>query len=183
MPAVHREGLEPFANELGVELADLLAGELRPEHQEGPARDIDGDAAQRLVHGQMHTRVAGYALLVAEGLQEGLAQRDADILDGVMLVDMQVTLASHCDVEQSVAREKLQHMVEEADAGLDLGRTCAIEGEADRDVGLGRLARNARGAHGIVSVPQQPPSGCAGLLATPVPGRHLLAQTLGRRPS
>ncbi len=42
-----------------------------------PARDIDGDARQRLVHRQIERGIAGNACLVAERLPDGLAQCDA----------------------------------------------------------------------------------------------------------
>ena len=71
-----------------------------------------------------------------------------------------------------VAGEQLQHVVEEADAGRDRRPARAVEAEADRDVGLGGLARNARGTHGL----SPSASGRRGLrrrlLATRVPGRH-----------
>ena len=48
------------------------------------------DPGQRLVHRQMHVGIAGDAAHVAERLLDGLAERDADILGGVVVVDMQV---------------------------------------------------------------------------------------------
>ena len=47
-----------------------------------------------------------------------------------------------------MAREQLEHVVEEADAGRDLGLAGAVEGQAHGDVGLGGAAADARGAHG-----------------------------------
>src|SRR3954463_7160930 len=47
---VHGKGVEPFAHQLGVELADLVAREAGAEHQHRPARYIDNDAGQGLVH-------------------------------------------------------------------------------------------------------------------------------------
>ena len=53
--------------------------------------------------------------------------------DRVVLVDMQVARGLHGDVEQGVAREQFEHVVEKADAGRDLGLAGAVEGELDRD--------------------------------------------------
>ncbi len=89
---VHGERLEPFLHQFGVERADLVAHELGLEHQERPARDVDRHARQRLVHRHVHVGVAGDALHVAERLLHRLAERDADILGGVVVVDMQVAL-------------------------------------------------------------------------------------------
>ena len=67
----------------------------------------------------------------------------------VVLVDVQV--ARHLfdgDVEEPVPREQLQHVVEEADAGRDLGLAGSVEMDRHGDIGLGGAAADARGAHG-----------------------------------
>ena len=89
---IHGEGLEPLLHQLGVEGADLVAAELGLEHQERPARNVDRDARERLVHRHVHVGVAGDALHVAERLLHRLAERDADILGGVVMIDVQVAL-------------------------------------------------------------------------------------------
>ncbi len=65
----------------------------------------------------MHAGVAGNPLLVAERLGHRLAEHDAGILGGVVEIDVQVALGLERDVDQGVARQLLQHVVEEADAG------------------------------------------------------------------
>jgi hypothetical protein len=56
--------------------------------------------------------------LVAKRLGKRLAERDAGILDGVVVVDVEVALRADGQVDQAVAGELVQHVVEEADAGL-----------------------------------------------------------------
>ena len=56
---------------------------------------------------------------------------------GVVEVDMQVALGLHCQVEQRVASQGDEHMVEEANAGRDLGPTAAVKIEGQGDGGLG----------------------------------------------
>ena len=68
----------------------------------------------------MRLAVAGDALPVAERFRERGAQRQPDILGGVVLVDVQVAVAVQGQVEQAVARQLLEHVVEEADAGADV---------------------------------------------------------------
>ena len=103
---------------------------------------------QRLVHRQVDIGVAGDALLVAERLQERLADRDAGVLGRVVLVDMEVAGDRDLEVEEGMAREKLQHVVEEADAGRDRGLAGAVERKAHGHVGLGGAAADARGRMG-----------------------------------
>src|SRR5829696_5777682 len=134
--AVHGKGLEELAHELGVEHADLLAREDSLEDQERPARDVERHARQGLVHRQVHVRVADDALLVAKRLRERLAERDAGVLGGVVLVDLEVARHLHVEIEERMARQKLQHVVEEADPGRNGRLPGPVEGEAHGNISL-----------------------------------------------
>ena len=96
----------------------------------------------------MHIGVAHDAAHVAERLLHRLAEHDAGVFGGVVLVDVQVALGLQLDVDPGVARQELEHVVEEADAGRDLGAAGAVEVQLDGDLGLlggaGDLARAHR---------------------------------------
>ena len=62
------------------------------------------------------------ALLVAHGQRHRLAQGDAHVLDGVVAVDVQVADGVDVEVDQPVASDLVEHVVEEADARLEPGR-------------------------------------------------------------
>ena len=151
-PGVLGEGLEELAEQLAVHLADLAAREGHLPHQIGPAGNVDGATRHRLVHRQVDVGIAGDALHVAERLADGLAQRDADILHRVVLVDVEVALCLDRQVDQAVAGDLVQHVVEEADAGLDSPLAGAVEVDGDRDVGFLGFARDGGAAHDIVSL-------------------------------
>ena len=55
-----------------------------------------------------------------------LAESDADVLDGVVPVDVQVAFGIDRQVDQAVARDLVQHVVEKADAGRELRDAGAI---------------------------------------------------------
>src|SRR3546814_17442280 len=74
------------------------------------------------------------AALVAQRLGDSLAERECRILDRVMLVDMQIALHRHRDVDQRMARQLLDHMVEETDAGGNRIGAAAVEIDGDRDI-------------------------------------------------
>ncbi len=62
-------------------------------------------------------------------------ERDAGVLDRVVAVHVQIALRLDGQVEQRVAGQRLEHVVEEADAGLDPGLAAAVEhrpGRGDR---------------------------------------------------
>jgi hypothetical protein len=51
--------------------------------------------------------VTGDALLVAEGLGEGLAEHDADVLHRVVRIDRQIAARAYLDVEEAVPRDSM----------------------------------------------------------------------------
>ena len=57
------------------------------------------------------------SFLVSERLVESLTKYDADILDRMVLVDLQIAQRLQFEVEAAVVREQLQHVIKEADAG------------------------------------------------------------------
>ena len=144
---IHGKGLKPLPDELGVERADLVAGEGRLEYEERPARNVDGDAGERLVHGQVHIGVAGDAAHVAERLLHRLAERDADVFGGVVVIDVEVAGGLHRDVDPGMARQQVEHVIEKADPGRDRGLAAAVEIDGDRDVGFLGGALDGRLAH------------------------------------
>ena len=109
------------------------------------------DARQRLVHRHMHVGIAGDALHVAERLLDRLAERDADVLGGVVVVDVQVALGLDGQVDAGMARQQVEHVVEEADAGRDRRRAGAVEIDRDLDVGFLGGALDRTFAHERVS--------------------------------
>src|SRR5271168_4148394 len=148
---VHRQRLEELAHQLDVEAADLRRRERRPKHEEWSAGDVDRDAGQRLVHRQQAVGPAGDAALLAERLAQGLAERDSDVLDRMVIVDVQVALRANVHVDQRMARQLIQHMIEETDAGRDFRRARTVEVDFDLDRSLVGLARNGALTHGWLS--------------------------------
>ncbi len=144
---IHRECVEPFAHQVGIELADLVAREVGLEHQHRTPRDIDDDARQRLVHRHVDARIAGDARHVAERLLDRLAERDADIFRGVVVIDMEVAVGLHRDVDARMTRKEIEHVVEKADSGRNRRGALAVEVHRDLDLGFLGLALDRGRAH------------------------------------
>ena len=72
---------------------------------------------QRLVHRQHEVTRAIDPLTIPQRLREQLPQRDADILDRVVLVHIQIPGGFQLQIEPAVLGEQLQHVIEKADAG------------------------------------------------------------------
>ena len=60
----------------------------------------------------------------------------ADILGGVVEVDMQVAPGAHLDVDQRMAAELFHHVIEEPDPGGDIIRPRPVEVHFDENVGF-----------------------------------------------
>ncbi len=62
------------------------------------------------------------------------------ILDRVVLVDVEVARRSDRQIEAAMPRDQIQHVVEEANARLDVVPPVALDAEAHLDPGLARAA-------------------------------------------
>ena len=69
--------------------------------------------------------------LLSQGLEHGLAKRDAGVFDGVMLIDVEIAFGVRVQIERAVARDEVEHMVEKADSGGDLRGASAVEIQTD----------------------------------------------------
>ena len=81
------------------------------------AAEVYGRDCQRFVH--RHDEVAGTvdAAARAERRRDRFAQRDSGILDGVMLIDVEVARGMERQIERPVTGDELEHVIQEADAG------------------------------------------------------------------
>ncbi len=66
--------------------------------------------------------------------------RDADVFHRVMTVDVQIALGFDFEIDQAVARNLIEHVIEEADAGRELGGPCAVEVDPHADLRFLRIA-------------------------------------------
>ena len=112
----------------GDEGAPELLGELRVERRRAeprrvrrevdlvaevrPPRDVERRLDERLVERDRDRGEAADARLVAERLQQGLAERDPGVLDSVVGVDLEVARRPDDEVEPGVRAELAEHVVE-----------------------------------------------------------------------
>ena len=136
---VDGKGVPEVGDQLAVELADLGRGKFGFEDKIGPPAEIDRATGQGLVHRQRKVAVAANAGPIAQGLPHGLPQADADVLDRVMLIDVQVALGLDHEIKGRMFGQKGEHVVEEADARGDLPAAAAVEIDIEPDIGFRRL--------------------------------------------
>ena len=131
---------------LAGEVAERLALQTELDDRAGPAGQVDDRPRQRLVQRRVGRAEARDAAPFPERLIERLAERQRAVLDRVVIVDLEVALASQGQVEARVPGERAEHVIEEADAGCDLGLAAAVEAEVDLDRRLQGLAADRRAA-------------------------------------
>src|SRR5437879_12638657 len=64
-----------------------------------------------------------------------------------MVIDMQIAVRLDRDVDAGMPGQEIEHVVEEADAGRNVGHARAIEVDGNLDVGLLGLALDGGAAH------------------------------------
>ena len=138
--SVVNEPLEERAGEIDVESADHRARERDVPFEARSPGQVDDHPRQGLVQRHVGVAVAADARLVAGGARESLPEGDADVLDGVVRVDVQVALRLDLEVDQAVARDLVEHVIEERHPGLEPALAGAVEVDPDPDPGLGSVS-------------------------------------------
>ncbi len=141
-----RDRPEELLREVGVETLDRAGRQVALEDAQRPAGDVDDGGGARLVHRHGRLAVARDPAAVAERLVERLPEDDPDVLDRVVRTGLQVAARRYVQVERAVARERVEHVVEEPDARRPLSLAAAVQPELEPDVGLVRLARDVCGS-------------------------------------
>jgi copper chaperone CopZ len=124
------EAIKKISDELGLEISDDGYVNLIIDDVGNAAGEIHRSDGKRLVHCHYEIACAQNTFLISEGQGKGIPQRDSNILNGVMLVDVEVADTIELKVEAAVTRKELQHMVEKADACRDRVGTLSIDVEA-----------------------------------------------------
>ena len=140
------ESLEELADQIDIEIADARSHKIDIEFQSGATRQINDYARQGLVQRDIGMAVTRQPLLVAERLRQCLAERDTDILDRVVCINVQVTARIDLQVDQAMTGDLIQHVVKETDACRQLRLAGTLQVELDADLGFQRGAVNVGGA-------------------------------------
>lgn len=139
-PRLTGEGFEEVAHEVGLDRPHRGLAERPVLDIIRPPAAIYRDMGQRLVHRDGSVRCSANAAMVAQRVGNCLSEADADILNGVVGVHIQIAVGVNDEVELTVAREEGQEVVQRAEAGPDIARPASVEVERERDRCLGRPA-------------------------------------------
>ena len=133
-------------HQLGVVAADPLGRNHQAIGEVGPAGAIKGHLHQGLIKGRHEMAEAMDAAAVAQGLGQGLADGDAHVLVAVVVIDMGVARGADLQVEQPMAGELVQHVIQKGHASSHLAAAAAIEVERHPHIGFTGDTVNLSGA-------------------------------------
>jgi hypothetical protein len=106
---------------------------------------------------------------IAQRPGQSLAEDDADIFDGMVRIDFQVTLSLHRQVKLCVPGQQRQHVVEKADPGMDFGSAMAVQFESDVNFCFLSFAVLLCLTHG----PRSPCFPSSVIIGSPIPAGYL----------
>lgn len=131
MQLARRVKAEKFFRQLRVKGPDLFRGHGHVPAEHAAPGEIDRGQDQGFVHGEQDVAEALHAPHLAQGLGKGVAETNAHVLDGVVVVHPGVAGAGHGEVEGPVGGKAREHVVEEPDAGLDVvfSRPVQVQGQ------------------------------------------------------
>ena len=139
--------LEELVYEVEVELTHELTLPITVKLKYWAAREVDHHSGEGLIEWDIGMAVAGHPLLVANCLCKGLAQADANVLNGVMGVDFKVTLGADDEIDHAMARNLIEHVIEKCDTGIQLALAGAIELDFHANLRLRSVALDVCGSH------------------------------------
>ena len=140
------EALEEFAEQVDIELANPGAGKLNRVFQTRPAGAVQHHSGKRFVQRYISVTITADPALVAQRLVNRLAQGNANILDRVMGVDVQIALCFDVQIDQTVTSDLVEHVVEKRQSGGKLGITRAVEIDPNLNPGFQSVALDRRDA-------------------------------------
>ena len=141
------EAFEEILHELRLQIADARHLQMEIHDGVGTAAEIDRGDCERFVHRHHEVPGAIDAPARAERAGHRLAKGDPHVLDGVMLVDVEIPVRLQREIERAMARDELEHVIEEPDAGRDVVAPLALDGELQANGGLARLPVDQRAPH------------------------------------
>src|SRR5690606_11290742 len=134
------EALEELLEQVHIELADHRAGERHVHLQTRAPGEVQRHAGQGRVHRYVGVAVAAQTLLVAHCPGKGLAEGDANIFHGVVIVDVQVAATFDVHVDHPVPGNLIQHVLEEGNTDVEVGLAGTVQVDLHLDLGFRGVA-------------------------------------------
>jgi hypothetical protein len=126
---VMNESAEEIFEQFGLQIADEADFDPVLIYKGWTSSEINRDHCQRFIHRQYKIPGSVDAFAIAEGLGKQLADHNADVFHGVVLIDVEIAFGSQLEIEGAVFGEEFKHVIEEADAGRDFVASAAFDAQ------------------------------------------------------
>jgi hypothetical protein len=120
-------------DEFSRHFSHKFTGEFTLKSKVGAATQIDCHVSLGFIHGQDET-ITPKAAFITDRLFQSLTQRDPNVFNGVVLVDLKVTRTGDGKGNPRILRDLLKHVVKKAEPGGKLGRSGLIEVNRNSDL-------------------------------------------------
>jgi hypothetical protein len=134
------EGFPELLDEIGLKFSDAFPFHLHIVDKVGPSGKIGNHPDKRFVHGEIGVGKSHDTLFIAKRLFNCQPKTDADVLNGMMRINPEVSLAGNIQVKDAMLRKQSEHMVEELDSGLNIALPGSIQIQRDGYICLVRIA-------------------------------------------
>ena len=146
-----RESLPELVHKLQVEIPDALHRKLCVKDQKRTTGKINRGLGERFVHRQDEETVPSYPFFIAKRGGDRGTQRDTDVLDRVVSVDVKIALNMQAHVHLGMRRKKGQHMVEESQPRRNIRRPGSVEIDLQTNLRLFGQTLDARFAFHFIT--------------------------------
>ena len=145
---LHGQRLQEVGHQAGPHASHAGGIKTPLEDAVAPPADVHRHQGQRLVHGHHGVAHTGDARPVAQRPAQGLSQADAHVFHRVVLVHVQVARRADGQIKAGVTGQGRQHVVQEANAGVDFSLAAPVKIKADFDLSFACLPAQRRRAWG-----------------------------------
>jgi hypothetical protein len=135
-PRATSEAIEKVMHQFGLQIAHQSLPHLGIDHSRGAPAEINRRQPQGFIH--RHDKVSGAqnSPLRSQRLVKSLAEHDADVFHGVVLIDVKIALCLQLEIETSMPGKQFQHVIEEAYARGHFVLAVSIDDEDGTDHGF-----------------------------------------------
>lgn len=153
---VFGEGPPHVLNHFRRKVADLAPLKRCIKATVATTGQVNHGSDKGIVHWNVGVPIAGDVRLLTEGLVKCLSQPNRHVLDGVVLVNFQIPVASNVEIKCSMLGKEVKHVIKKPDPGLDIIRSIPVDFEFNRDTGFrcrplynGTTGRKRIGGHSM----------------------------------
>jgi len=146
--------LKEFVKQIDIELTDMRAAKINRHFQTRTTRKIDHYPAQSFIQGHIGMPIPANTFLVADSVGECLTERNPDILDGVVRVNVQISVGVDIQIDHPMPSDLVKHVLEKRYSGDQMTLAGSIKIDGCAHLGLQGVTLNGSDTrlHGVDAI-------------------------------